>query len=270
MAGYNIAATNMYGMFPNAYNNQVALNDLCDLDLYSPMGAMGMNGSIFPMGGLGLGYPMMPMGGNYQNYYQNYDKYQDFMINTQVRQQQRMRDADLRLNSPQEGIARQASILREKIMQDEQQQIIPAYKALVESVRAMYGNNASDSEIANRAMSLYTQQYGSTITDDIRRYGKGSYTQGLLQTITLGLADSKTSEENISTLTGQPVSRWENAKKIGGNATGGAIFGAGGAIALNCLWKAKNPVFKALTRIPVLAAIGGIIAGVTAFANKEA
>lgn len=39
------------------------------------------------------------------------------MINNQVRQQQKMRNADLRLNSPQEGIAKQATLLHEKIMQ---------------------------------------------------------------------------------------------------------------------------------------------------------
>ena len=52
MSGYNIAAAGMYGMFPNLYNNQIALNDLTGMDLYSPMGMMmdpmlSMNGSIF-------------------------------------------------------------------------------------------------------------------------------------------------------------------------------------------------------------------------------
>ena len=271
MAGYSMAAANMYGMFPNAYNNQVALNDLCGLDLYSPMaGAMGMNGSIFPpMGGFGVSYPMMPMGGNYQNYYDNYEKYQDFLVKNRVNQQQKMRNADLQLNSPQEGIARKASLLREKIMQDEQQQIIPAYKAFLESVRSMYGDNASAEEIQNRAMSLYQQQYGTTVTEDIRKFGKNSYTQGLFQTLTFGLADNTTAEENISKINGQPVSRWENAKKVAGNATGGAIFGVSGAIALNCIWKNKGPIAKAICRVPVLAAIGGLVAGALAFTNKN-
>lgn len=55
MAGFDMAA-GMYGMFPNIYNNQVALNDLTDMDLYSPIGMvnpmMSMNGSISG-GGLG-------------------------------------------------------------------------------------------------------------------------------------------------------------------------------------------------------------------------
>ena len=65
MADFNMAAS-MYGLFPNIYNNQVALNDLTDMDLYSPLGManpmMSMNGSIF---GAGM-YPAMPMyGGGY-------------------------------------------------------------------------------------------------------------------------------------------------------------------------------------------------------------
>lgn len=279
MGPWNIAA-NMYGMNPNAYNNQVALNDLCDLDFYSPMGAMGMNGSIFPgMGGIGMGgfpmggtgYPMTPMygGGNYQDYYKNYEQYQDFMVNNQVRQREKMRNADIRLNSPEEGIAKQAAILKEKIMQNEQQQIIPAYKSFVRSVKSMYGGNVSDEEIANRAATLYAKTYGVTITEDIRRYGNSSFMQGLYQSVTFGWADNKTKEENISELTGQPVSRYEKAKKVAGNAVGGALVGTAGAIGVNCLWKVKKPFFKALFRVPVLAAIGGVAAGIMAFANKS-
>ena len=37
MAGFDMAAS-MYGLFPNIYNNQVALNDLTGMDLYSPLG----------------------------------------------------------------------------------------------------------------------------------------------------------------------------------------------------------------------------------------
>lgn len=269
MSGLNLAA-NMYGMFPNTYNNQVALNDLCDMDLYSPMGAMGMNGSIFNPG-IGAGYPVMPMyggTGNYQDYYQNYEKYQDFMVNNQIRRQQKMRNADLRLNSPQEGIAKQAAILKEKIMQNEQQQIIPAYQAFVQSVKNMYGD-ASPQEVANRASALYSQMFGTSVTQDIRQYGRDSFTQGMLQTLTFGIADKKTAEENVSELTGQPVSRYDKAKKIAGNATGGALLGVGGAIGLKFLLKGWKPIGKAIFRIPVLAAIGGVAAGIMAFAAKD-
>lgn len=259
MADFNMAA-NMYGMFPNIYNNQVALNDLTGMDLYSPLGLytnpmMSMNGSIF---GSGMGmYPMMPpMGmssGNYEDYYKNYEKYQDFMIGNQVKQQQKWREADLKLNSPMEGIAKQASYLHEKIMRNEQQQIQEAYKNFKNSVKSLYPN-ATDEEISNRASTLYKQLTGVSVTDDIRQYGRGSFTQGFLQTITLGLADKKTAEENISELTGQPVGRSEKAKKIAGNAAGGAVFGGAAILSAKYLFKG---LWKGLKNKPLVAAVIG-------------
>ncbi len=257
MADFNMAA-NMYGMFPNIYNNQVAFNDLTGLDMYSPLGMytnpmMSMNGSIF---GAGM-YPMMPpmgMGtGNYEDYYKNYEKYQDFIIDTQVKQQQKWREADLRLNSPQEGIAKQASYLHEKIMRNEQQQIQNAYQNFKNSVKSMYPT-ASDEEVANRASTMYKQLIGASVTDDIRKYGRGSFTQGFLQTITLGFADKKTAEENISELTGQPVGRSEQAKKIAGNAAGGAVFGGAAIISAKYLFKG---FWKGLKNKPLVAALVG-------------
>ena len=263
MADFNMAA-NMYGLYPNAYNNQVALNGLTDMDMYSPIGSisnpymmnpmMSMNGSVFGGSMMG-GYPVMPTftggtNGSYEDYYKNYEKYQDFMIDNQVRQQQKMRNADLRLNSPQEGIQKQAAILHEKILQNEQQQIQEAYASFKQSVKAMYGDNATDEEISNRAATLYQQITGSSLTDDIRKNGRGSFTQGVLQTATFGLADNKTAEENISEMTGQPVSRTEQSKKMAGNVVGGAVVGGAGIIGVKYLLKAfckgaKNKTFWA-------------------------
>lgn len=287
MADFNMAA-NMYGMIPNMYNNQVALNDLTGLDMYSPLGfytnpMMSMNGSIFGSGmGMGMGmYPMMPPMGlgvdagtgtgtgsgtgsyedYYKNYYKNYDKYQDFMIDSQVRQQQKWRDADLTLNSPMEGIAKQASYLHERIMNNEQEQIIQSYQKLKNSVKSMY-HGATAEEISNRASTLYKQVTGTSITDDIRQYGRGSFTQGFLQTITLGLADKKTAEENIAEITGQPVGRKEKTKKIIGNAVGGATFGGAALISAKYIFKG---LMKGLRKIPLaIGFIGGGAAIATA------
>lgn len=270
MNGYNMAAAT-YGLFPNMYNNQIALNDLSGLDLYYPTGMsmdpmLTMNGSIF--GGMN---PMMTPypygGGNYEDYYKNYDKYQGFMVDNQVRQQQRYREANLRLNAPQEGIQKQAAYLHEKIMRNEQQQIQQAYANFKESVRSMYGANATEEQIANRASTLYTQLVGKSLVDDIREHGRDSFTQGLFQTLTFGFADKKTAEENIAELTGQPIARTEKIYKTAGNAVGGALLGAGGALALSGLWHFKSPVAKALFKVPVLAAIGGVLAGIFAFAK---
>ena len=276
MSGFNMAATGMYGLYPNLYNNQVALNDLTGLDVYPPYGMgidpmLSMNGSIFgayPGFGMGMGMPFMPTftggGYNYEDYYKNYQKYQDFMIDNGINYQEKMRNADLRLNAPQEGILKQATILHEKIMQNEQEQILQAYNAFKNSVRAMYGNNADETMIANRASDIYKQINGCSVTDDLRKYGRDSFTQGFLQTLTFGYADGKTAEENISQLTGQPVGRSENAKKMAGNIVGGAVVGGGALASLGLIWQgiktgARNKTFWGIlagAAVGTMAALG--------------
>ncbi len=235
-------AASMYGMFPNIYNNQIALNDLSGLDLYSPLGMsidpmLTMNGSVFgPNYAMNAVTPFMPTfgnSGNYEDYYKQYEKYQDFMIDSQVRQQKKMRNANLQLGAPEEGINASASILHDKILRNEQQQIKQAYASYVNKVRAMYGD-ADESQILSRANALYAQIHGKTIIDDIRSNGRDSFTQGVLQTATFGFADGKTAEENISDLTGQPVGRTDKALKAVGNITGGAFIG-GAAFGLSKL-----------------------------------
>ncbi len=278
MFNSSMAAPGMYGIAPNYYTNQIAMNDLSNLDLYAPTGMatdpmLTMNGSIFGsptmgMGGFGLGgygmgmgmpYPMMGMGGNYEDYYRNYERYQDFMINNQVRQQQKMRTADLQLNSPQEGIKKQAEILHEKILKDEQEQILQAYAAFKESVKNLYGDNATDEQIANRASTLYAQLTGKTITDDIRENGRDSLTQGFMQTITFGLSDKNSAEENISALTGQPVGRKDKTKKVIGNVAGGALVGGATFLTSGLICKALKVSAKSRTFWGILA---GAIAGI--------
>lgn len=282
MFNSSMAAPGMFGIAPNYYTNQIAMNDLSNLNLYAPTGMaldpmLTMNGSIFgsPMmgmggfgfGGMGMGMPYPMMGGNYEDYYRNYERYQDFMINNQVRQQQKMRNADLQLNSPQEGIQKQAKILHEKIMQNEQEQILQAYASFKESVRNMYGDQATDEQVANRASTLYAQLTGRSITDDIREHGRDSFTQGFLQTVTLGLADGKSAEENISALTGQPVGRKDKTKKIAGNVTGGALVGGATFLTSGMICKALKVSAKSKTFWGILA---GAIAGIgTAVATSK-
>lgn len=260
-------AASMYGMYPNIYNNQIALNDLSGLDLYSPTGMgidpmLTMQGSVFgagyPMGGVTPFMPSFGAGaGNYEDYYKQYEKYQDFMIDSQVRQQQKMRNANLQLGAPEEGINASASILHDKILRNEQQQIKQAYASYVNKVKAMYGD-ADESQILSRANSLYAQIHGKTIIDDIRSHGRDSFTQGVLQTASLGFADGKTAEENISDLTGQPVGRTDKALKAAGNITGGALVG-GAAFGLSKLalgvlgWATKS---KTLIGMAIGAAAG--------------
>lgn len=263
-------AAMMYGMMPNMYDNQVALNDLTNMNFSYPTGMgfdpmMSMNGSLFCGG---MGYPCMPSfcGGNIEDYYRNMERYDDYMLDRQVRMQERMRNADLRLNSPQEGIAKQAELLHDKILRDEQEQIKIAYDSLIESVRQMYPN-ATKEQIENRAESLYRNVTQTDLFDDIRKHGRGSFTQGFLQTATFGLADGKTAEENISTLTGLPVGRAENGKKLAGNIAGGAVVGGATTLATIPLLKALKLGAKNKTMWGILA--GAAVGLMTAFSTSK-
>lgn len=254
MTGEAVTGISGYTPFLGSYQNQVLLGDMMGLN--SGWG-LGMDTSIF--GGLGGFNSMMPFGGwNYDSYFNNMDKYQQFMYDTQIRQAERSRTADLKANAPMEAIAHKAEVLHEKIMQNEQEQIIPALRAYVTSVREgfAYGSEVSDEQLLAKAGSLYKQMYNTTMTEDIRKYGNGSFTQGLLQTLTFGIADKRTAEDNIAVINEQPVSRWEKGKKYAGNATGGAIIGAASMYVLSSLKYFKN-VFK--SKPLVAAGIGAVI-----------
>ena len=293
MSGFE---TNALGMYPNIYNNQIALNDLTETDLYFPNPMMSMNGSIFgdmsgmnygTTPGLGMGsgmmsgmtpgmmpsmMPSMMLGfggasGNYEDYYKQYEKYQDFMIENSLRQQQKSRNAELRLNSPVEGLKAKAAILHDKIKRNEQQQIHAAYDSFVQSVKELYGGDITESEARNRASALYKDITEKTIPDDIRTYGRDSLTQGFLQTLTLGFADKKTAEENVAELTGQPVGRKERLKRIGGNIAGGAIFGGGAFFLSKYLLSIAKISAKSKTAWGL--AIGAIAGGLAAISTAK-
>lgn len=215
-----------FNPYTYGYQNQTAFNDYMDPDSLGTMnGPMSMNGSLFGgMGGM-TGMPYAPYGGGMQNWYQNMENYQSFMVDSQQRQQQRVREADIRLNSPEEGVKKQAALLQDKIMRNEQEQIQEALNSYVASVKELYPQ-AKDEDVFNRAGTLFQNMYGKTIPESLREHGSSSLVQGIKQSAGFGVfADKITAEENVSNITGQPVGRWEKAKKTIGNVTGGAAVG---------------------------------------------
>ena len=213
--GYNPYMTGNYSssfltddLFAGAYSN------------YDP--TMSMTGSLF--GGMTNPYMMPFTGGTTTNWMQQMDQWQDYNIDRQIRYSQKNRNADLKINSTMEGIQDAGAILSKKIHADEQEQIIPALKNYLAAVKAAYPDG-TDEEILNRAKSLYKQQFGVELTDDIRANGKDSLTQGFLQAVSFGLADGKTAEENIAEIDGQPVGKKDKNKKIIGRVAGGALIG---------------------------------------------
>lgn len=224
---------------------------------------MMMPGMMMP----GMGY-MPPFTGNngnsdgsttdpYEAYYDQYNKYMDFMTDSQVRMQQKQRAADLRLNAPTEGVEAHASFLKDKILRNEQGQIKGAYESFVKSVQALYGDDADKAQVTSRANSFYKRIHGKTVVDDIREHGRDSFTQGALQSITFGLFNRKTAEETVSELTGQPVGKEERAKKVAGNIVGGAAVG-GTAFAI------FTPLIKGLQIAKKSHTFWGIVIGAAA------
>lgn len=225
----NVNALNGVNASGTFQYNPYAASDFDDLDIDYSMYPMGMNGSIFSgYGGFAtpMASPMMGMGGySNQDYFNNMKEYQKFNIDYNVDQQKMQRNADLRINASVEGVQGAAANLKDKILQNEQDQIQEAYKAYVDSVRAAYGDG-TEQEVQSRAKSLYAQMNGGkTLVQDLRDNSHGSFTQGLLQTLTLGAYCRHSSEDNISKITGQPVGSGEKTSQNFGRVSGSGIFG---------------------------------------------
>jgi len=104
-----------------------------------------------------------------------------------------------------------------KYKANEQEQIMGAWESYVNAVRNAYPE-ADEATIIARAKSHYQQIYGTSLNDDVRKYGKSSFAHGFMKTVTLGLYHGKSAEDNIAELTGQPVGKMEGYKKIAGGA----------------------------------------------------
>ncbi len=210
-----------------------------DLDMdFTTSSYPGMaTGSVF-----GDGFSMMPMAGGYgggfdmQSMYNNMQQQQQFQTDYSIKQQQLNRNADLQVNAPMEAIKGAATALKDKITSNEQDQIRDAYERYVNAVAAAYGTTPDDSVIKARANSLYANMNnGVTLVQDLRQYGHGSMTQGLIQGMTFGLYDKRSAEDNISTITGSPVGTTEKTKHNLGRLAGAATLGGiAGGIAKAC------------------------------------
>lgn len=248
MGGYNSVMNNdlMMAPFLNNYQNQVSA-----LDSYNRLNsdAMSMNGSIMP--GFTGSF-------NYDQFYQNMEQNQERITNNQIRQTQRMRNVSFQANTPYSAIQKQVKALHTKIIEDEQEQITDAFEALKASVRAAYDpeGTADEEQISAQAEQEYYRLYGKELVEDIKDYSSGSFKQGFMQTVTFGLYDGVTAEENVARITGQPVGRKQQTLKSLGNAAGGAIIGATG---LGLLSKVGFVAKLFKSKPLVAAALGGLL-----------
>lgn len=213
----DMAITSMYGPGYMPYNNY--MNQVTMMNLYDDMGMMGMNGGL-------LNFSPGFTGMNYDSYFDQMMKYQDFMHQYQHQTVINRRNNEVAINGPMEAIQGKAAVLNEKIVANEQEYIMSAWQSYLNAVQVAYPE-ADEATLIARAKSHYQQIYGTSLNDDIRKYGNSSFKQGLFQMLSFGLANRKSAEENISDLTGEPLPRSQNIRKNAGRAVGGALYGAG-------------------------------------------
>ena len=252
-----MSGTNIQGIGGTPGLNQFVYSpySFLDIDDYDPTystypmyGNYGIGGSIFtpmPMYDGGLVGGGIISGG--QDYFNQMKQYQQFYNDYNVDQQKMNRNADLRINASMEAIQTTYNALKDKITKNEQGQVLEAYNKYVQAVANAYGQG-SEQEIKARAATLYTQlSGGKTIVQDLRENGRGSFGQGFTSTLCLGLYNAKSAEDNVAAITGSPVATSDKAAQNLGRGVGAAVVGT----------------LVALTPVGV---IGGIAAGITAFA----
>ncbi|MCM1339606.1 MAG: hypothetical protein NC191_08050 [Muribaculaceae bacterium] len=237
----------MGGIYSNPYS-------LDDIDLTYNNYGYGMNNSIF--------CPMPMAGGmNNQQYYDNAMRNLQFNQDYNVAQQNGQRNVDLRINGSVEAVKGTAAILKDKILANEQDQIEEAFNNYVETVRLAYGD-ASEKELKARAATLYAQMNGGkSIYQDLRENSHGSFTQGAIQSMTFGLFDRNSAEDNISKITGAPVNTGEKVKQNIGRLTGAGLIGSAAYGIVKFLGKGKAGIIG-------LAA--GALAGALSFLTGKA
>lgn len=256
-----------YG-YPNmcdSYSNQVFLNDTTGLNLFTPPYNSGMdfgiamNDSIFNCTPWSM--PNCNYNFNNDSYYQNMNNHYDKMMESQIKYQQNTRTADITLNADPKNMRQKGLELKDKIELNEQEQIMPAFRAYVDSVRKYYGNHGTEEDLKNTALEFYYEQHANTIQKDLRTKGSDSFWHGFKQVGLLGLGDNVSAEQNIAKITGQPQGKKEKIKKSAGNAAAGAGLGIAAAYAapkipfIKSLFKSgKSP--KVMTVMAIGAAAG--------------
>lgn len=202
--------------------------DSIDID-YSmyPLGCGG--GSVFSeygnmpfMGGMsGAGANQSDM----KSYFENMKEYQKMYNDLNIEQQKMQRNADLQLNGSMQSIEENAANLKDKIQHNEQDQILDSYNKYIESVKRAYGDG-SEEDINSRAMMLYKQMNGGkSLVQDLRDNGHSPMLQGIIQSLTFGVFNQASAEDNIAAITGQAVNEGSKVEQNVGRIIGAGIWG---------------------------------------------
>lgn len=252
----------------------------CDFDKIDMMsmgsytGSMGMGGSIFNPMGFGCGFaPAFGMGSINSSYFDNMKNYQQSWNNYYVDAQKMQRNNDVKLNGAMEAIKETASNLKDRIMQNEQDQIPEAYIKYLNAVKNAYGE-ASEEEINSRALSLYAQMNGKTLVQDLRDYGHSSLLQGFLQTVTLNSYCRRSAEDNIADITHQSVPLGEKTEQNIGRIAGCGAIGTAAYAGVKLLANRGGSILSGAAKFLtskagfVGAAVAGVVALTSIFTSK--
>lgn len=249
-----IQPTGRFNYIPQqtTFNTGIGLYDSGAIGNPYSAGMFGVGGFDYfsPTGMGGIGNPMTF---NNNTYFDNMKQYQQFYNDYYINQQNMYRNQQLMVNAPMNSVQQAARDLKDKVNQNEQDQIMQAFNAYVNVVARAYGGDAADEDVKNQALALYAQMNGGIpLEEDLRMAGHGSMVQGIISGLTLGLYGRKSAEDNISDITGQPVGTEENIKKKAGGFLGGAATGAG-------VGAGVGAIFGVIGAAP--GAIAGAIAG---------
>ena len=226
-------ASNVSGIQPiGTFQYVPPYSDFDYIDMDATTYPFSMNDSVFGgcmpfIGGFDGMYAGGGMSGLNQTYFDNMRQQQQFYNQYYIDQQKMNRNADLQVNGAMEAVRETAENLKDKIKQNEQDQIKAAYEKYIEAVRNAYGNG-SEEEINSRAMSMYQRLNGGKgLVEELRDNSHSSFLQGFLQAVTMGTYYKKSAEDNIAEITGQEVAEGRKTGQNIGRAAGVATVGIG-------------------------------------------
>lgn len=190
--------------------------------------------------------------------YEQMQRTQEQMMDFNMQQQQRYRYNNAELSAPVNRLALAATTLQSKIVENEQDQVEGALQAFVQAYRQAYDPNGvmdNDTALAN-AVTEYQRLTGKSLMADLKDNGSSAFMSGFVRSATFGLfGDRTTVAENISKITGQPVSetsqKWHTVGRIAGKAATCAATGA--AIGTACGFPGVGTL------------VGGILGGIWGF-----
>ncbi len=207
---------------------------------------MGMMGGCYPgmygmgMYGWGPGSEVMNMSQSDLLRYQ--ENLQNQTIDMQTRQRNKLNAADYQASAGEKAVKERIEVLHNEIVNNNQDNVMGAYGQLKEAVQKqlklggyLRSNSTQDEELVKSYMNdLYERVVGRGIAQDLRASGDGYTVQGIKQGLfgfgIWGGANKKNRGDNISDITGQPVTKSDKGWKLTGQIVGGAITFVAGCL----------------------------------------